>query len=562
LHADLLTLVALTDDRMHQLMKDAVDLIMDTPFPVNAARSAASCIAAMANFSSFRRLFVEIGGVQALLRLAAMFNADGVVTVAAFDGLGVLCRLPPSEAFVVSGLVSQADSGLLLRKMHEIVQDGAPSLELSRLFYMRYAELGILFEEMGDFDRVLGTADTDTTPLLTKCLSASQTVMTHDGSGSVTACVRAVLRLCEVVFTQSKARVILNSRPEFFELVLQRGVLHIADLECTASALALLQAACSGLMSLLQAQKMLRGGGLIGFVTEATASFPKSAKVQYHALQILDAVADFDSVSLKILFEADPVSVALQAMDNVPGNVAILNRSILLLRKLMHKDCGRTVKDLLDLSGLQSLVSSIQRHCMTVEVACIATPLLVLVLEKLTTTSAYLNNPVAGMTKEQRLKMLSEQQEWKETVMKVCSPSVVSLCTHQNDFRVYLEPALNFLAEISKMKDLCRSIQAMNAELPLLRAIFKHSDHMIIVRSAVVILSNLCSSCNDGYRETLARCGTISVLSSVVNLHLTDSKVRGLVLRLFSCVVRFFERINLADSHSRLLGGSCLYVER
>ena len=47
-HADLLTLVALSSDRLHELMKHALDLTLDTPFPVNAARSVASCVAAMA----------------------------------------------------------------------------------------------------------------------------------------------------------------------------------------------------------------------------------------------------------------------------------------------------------------------------------------------------------------------------------------------------------------------------------------------------------------------------------------------------------------------------------
>jgi len=89
-HADLLTLVALSSDCLHESMKRALDLTLDTPFPVNAARSVASCVAAMAKFPIFRRLFVESGGVQALLRLASMFSSDGVVTVAAFDALGVL----------------------------------------------------------------------------------------------------------------------------------------------------------------------------------------------------------------------------------------------------------------------------------------------------------------------------------------------------------------------------------------------------------------------------------------------------------------------------------------
>jgi hypothetical protein len=73
---------------MHELMKNALDLTMNTPFPVNAARGVASSIAAMANFPIFRRKFVEIGGVQALLRLASTFGTDGVVSVAAFDALG------------------------------------------------------------------------------------------------------------------------------------------------------------------------------------------------------------------------------------------------------------------------------------------------------------------------------------------------------------------------------------------------------------------------------------------------------------------------------------------
>jgi hypothetical protein len=524
-HADLLTLVALSSDNMHVLMKNVLDLTIFTPFPVNSARSVASCVAAMAHFSIFRRSFVEVGGVQALLHLASFFSADGVVTVAAFDALGHLTCLPSIETFVVSGLVGQEDADFLLRKMRELTQDGPPSLELSRLCFMRYADLGIMFEEMGDFNRVIGPNETDTTPLLTKCLDASQLVMVRDGSGCVSACVLAVLRLCEVIVTQSKAKAILNARPEFFDLILKRGMYHISSVDCTASALALLQAAFSGLMALSKAQHMVKSGGLVSFVANATVSFPNHAKVQYNALQICGAVADLDSASLKALFEVDPVSIALQAIDNIAGNVAILNRSILLLSKLIHKDCGRTVKDLLDLNGVESLVSTLRRHSMCVEVSCIVTPLLVSVLETLSTTSAYLNRPVAGMTKEQRLKTLAEQKNWKEAVMKVSAPALVSICTHQNEIKVYLEPVLNFLAEVSKIEALCAAIQEMNAELPLLRAIYKHSDHLTIVRPIISIIANVCSCCNDGYKETLARCGTIAVISTVVGLHMKDSKV-------------------------------------
>jgi hypothetical protein len=524
-HSDLLTLVALSSDCMHELMKNVLDIIIDTPFPVNAARSGANCVAAMAKFPIFRRLFVEIGGVQTLLRLASIFSADGVASVAAFEALGILTCMPSVETFVVSGLVGQADADLLTKKLSELTEDGPPALELSRLSFMRYAELGIMFEEMGDFDRMLGPTEIDTTPLLIKCLDASQRVMIHDGSGCVSACVRAVLRLCEVIFTQSKARSILNVRLDFFDLILKRGMYHISNVECTASALALLQAAFSGLMPLQKAQQMVRSAGLVPFLANATVSFPNNPKVQYNALQICDAVADLDAVSLKALFDADPVSISLQASDNIPGNVAILNRSVLLLKKLIKKDCGRTVKDLLDLNGIQSLVSALQRHSMCVEVSCAITSLLASVVEALTTTSAYLHHPVKGMTKEERMKLLAEQQDWKESVMKVCAPALISLCTHQNDVKSYLEPVLNFTAEVTKLEAICTAVRAMNAELPLLRAIFKHTDHAEIVRPIMTIIANVCSCCTDGYKETLARCGTIAVLSNVVNVHMKDSKV-------------------------------------
>ena len=524
-HADLLTLVALSSDRMHELMKNVLDLTLNTPFPVNAARGVASSIAAMANFPIFRRKFVEIGGVQALLRLASTFGTDGVVSVAAFDALGCLLCLPSVETFVVSGLVAQADSELMLKKMQELIQDGPPTLEFSRLCFMRYADLGIMFEEMGDFNRVLGPTETDTAPLLTKCLDAAQVVMAHDGSGCVSACVRAVLRLCEVVLTQSKARLILKSRPEFFDLILKRGIFHISSIECTASTLVLLQAAFVGLMSLKKAQQMVQSGGLITFVANATASFPNSAKVQYNALQICDAVAELDLTSLRALFAVDPVSIALQAIDNIPGNVAILNRSLLLLGRLIQKDRGRTVKDILDLNGVESLVSTLRRHGMCVEVSCIVTPLLVSVLETLTTSSAYLNHPVVGMTKDERMKMLAEQLDWKEAVMRVSAPALVNLSTQQNDAKVYLEPALNFLAEVTKIEALCTAVRGMNVELPLLRAIFKHAGHASIVRPIMTTIANVVSCCTDGYRETLARSGTIAIMSSVVNVHITDSKV-------------------------------------
>jgi len=533
-HSDLLTLVALSSDRMHELMKNALDLTMNTPFPVNAARSVASCIAAMANFPIFRRTFVEISGVQGLLQLASTFGNDGVVSVAAFDALGCLTCLPSVETFVVSGLVAQADSELMLKKMRELIQDGPPTLEYSRLCFMRYADLGIMFEEMGDFNRVLGPTETDTTPMLTKCLDAAQVVLAHDGSGCVSACVRAVLRLCEVVLTQSKARLILKSRPEFFDLILKRGIFHISSIECTASALVLLQAALAGLMSLQKAQQMVKSGVLITFVANATASFPLSAKIQYHALQICDSVAELDSGALRALFEVDPVSIALQAIDNISGNVAILNRSLLLLSRLIQKDRGRTVKDLLDLNGVESLVATLRRHGMCVEVSCIVTPLLVSVLETLTTSSAYLNHPVAGMTKDQRMKMLAEQHDWKEAVMKVSAPALVNLFTQQNDARAYLEPALNFLAEVTKIEALCHAVRGMNVELPLLRAIFKHADHVSIVRPIVTTIANVCSCCTDGYKETLARSGTIAVMSTVVNAHITDSKVT-LLHFVFTC---------------------------
>lgn len=525
-HADLLTLVALSSDCLHELMKRALDLTLDTPFPVNAARSVASCVAAMAKFPNFRRLFVESGGVQALLRLASMFSSDGVVTVAAFDALGVLTCLPAVETFIGSGLVGQLDQDLLLRKMCELTQDGPPTLELSRLCFMRYSDLGIMFEEMGDFNRVLGPNDTDTTPLLKKCLDASQLVLFQDGSGCVSSCVRAVLRLCEIIVKQSKARAIMNARSDFFDLVLKRGLYHIISVDCTASAIALLQTAVSGLIPLEKAQQMVRSGGLVVFVANATASFPTNAKVQYNALQIFDSVADLDSLSLKALFDTDPVSVALQAIDNIPGNVAIINRSVLLLSKLMDKDRGRTVKDLLDLNGVESLVSTLQRHAMCVEVSCIVTPLLMLVLETLITSSAYLNHPVTGMSKDQRMKLLADQQDWKESVMKVSAPAVASLCTHQNDVKEYLEPVLNFMAEATKMEVMCSKVRGMNIELPLLRAIFKHSNHLRIVRPITAIIANICSCCTDGYKETLARSGTIAVLSNVVKIHKTDSKVR------------------------------------
>jgi hypothetical protein len=534
-HADLLTLVALSSDRMHVLMKNVLDSTISTPFPVSAARSVAACIAAMAHFPIFRCLFVEIGGVQALLQLASTFSSDGVVSVAAFDALGALVCLPSVETFIVSGLVGQADAELLMKKMCEIIQGGPPTLELSRLFFMRYADLGIMFEEMGDFNRVIGPNETDTTTLLTKCLDASQLVLGHEGSGCVSACVRAVLRLCEIVVTQSKARGILNSRLEFFDLILKRGIYHISSAECTASALALLQAAFSGLMPLQKAQQMVRARGLVSFVANATVSFPSNAKVQYNALQICDAVADLDLVSLKALFEVDPVSIALQAIDNNAGNVAILNRSVMLLSKLIQKDCGRTVKDLLDLNGVESLVSMLRRHSMCVEVSCTVTPLLVLVLEALTTTSAYLHHPVSGMSKEQRLQLLDEQQVWKEAVMRVSAPSLVSLCTHQNEIKAYLAPALNFLAEVSTIPAICSAVQAMNVELPLLRALFKHADHATIVRPILSIIANVCSCCNDAYKETLARSGTIAVMSKVVNQHMTDSKVRCSFEISFAC---------------------------
>ena len=38
-HADLLTLVTLGSDRMHELMKNALDLTMSTPFPVTLPAS-------------------------------------------------------------------------------------------------------------------------------------------------------------------------------------------------------------------------------------------------------------------------------------------------------------------------------------------------------------------------------------------------------------------------------------------------------------------------------------------------------------------------------------------
>lgn len=528
-HADLLTLVALSSDRMHELMKNVLDFTIITPFPVNAARSVAACIAAMSQFPLFRRSFVEIGGVQGLLQLVSLFSTDGVVSVAAFDALGGLTCLPSVETFVVSGLVGQADADLLLKKMRELTQDGPPTLELSRLCFMRYADLGIMFEEMGDFNRVLRPNETDTTSILTKCLDAIQRVLVHDGSGCVSSCVRAVLRLCEVVVTQSKSRAILNSRLEFFDLILKRGVYHISSVECTASSLALLQAAFAGLVPLQKAQQMVRAGGLVAFVANATVSFPSNSKVQYNALQICDAVADLDSVSLKALFDVDPISIVLQAIDNNPGSIPILNRGVLLLSKLIQKDSGRTVKDLLDLNGVESLVSTLRRHSMCVEVSCIVTPLLVSVLEKLTTTSAYLQHPVAGMTKEQRTKLLAEQQDWKEAVMKVSAPALVHLCTHQNDVKVYLEPALNFLAEVTKIGALCAAAQKMNVELPLLRALYKHADHASIVRPIVSIIANVCSCCNDGYKETLARSGTIAVMSKVVKSHMTDSKVPSLL---------------------------------
>jgi hypothetical protein len=524
-HSDLLTLVSLSSDRMHELMKNVLELTIDTPFPVNAARSVASCIAAMAKFPIFRRLFVEIGGVQTLLRLASTFSADGVASVAAFEALGILTCMPSVETFVVSGLVGQADADLFFKKLSELTREGPPTLELSRLFFMRYPDLGIMFEEMGDFNRMLGPTETDTTPLLTKCLDASQLVMVHDGSGCVSACVRAALRLCEVIFTQSKIRAILSSRPDFFDLILKRGKYHMSNVECTASALALLQAAFSGLMPLQKAQQMVRSGGLVPFVANSTVSFPNNSKVQYNSLQICDAVADLDSVSLKTLFDADPVSIALQAIDNIPGNVAILNRSVLLLQKLIQKDCGRTVKDLLDLNGIQSLVSSLLRHSMCVEVSCCITSLLASVVEALTTASAYLHHPVVGMTKEQRMKLLSEQEDWKESVMKVCAPAIISLCTHQNEVISYLEPVLIFTAEITKLETICTAIRGMHAELPLLRAIFKHSDHLEIVRPIIIIIANVCSCCTDGYKETLARSGTIAVMSRVVNVHMKDSQV-------------------------------------
>jgi len=256
--------------------------------------------------------------------------------------------------------------------------------------------------------------------------------------------------------------------------------------------------------------------------------------VQYNALQILDSVADLDSLSLKALFDTDPVSIALQAIDNIPGNVAIMNRSVLLLSKLMDKDRGRTVKDLLDLNGVESLVSTLQRHAMCVEVSCIVTPLLMLVLETLTTSSAYLNHPVTGMTKDQRMKLLADQEDWKESVMKVSAPAVANLCTHQNDVKEYLESVLNFLAEATKMEAMCNKVRGMNIELPLLRAIFKHSNHLRIVRPIISIIANICSCCTDGYKETLARSGTIAVLSNVVKIHKTDSKVRKQFCRFVS----------------------------
>jgi hypothetical protein len=524
-HSDLLTLVSLSSDRLHELMKNVLELTIDTPFPVNAARSVASCIAAMAKFPIFRRMFVEISGVQHLLRLASLFSRDGVTSVATFEALGILTCMPSVETFVVSGLVGQADPDLFLKKLSELTQDGPPTLELSRLCFMRYADLGIMFEEMGDFNRMLGPTETDTTPLLTKCLDASQLVMAHDGSGCVSACVRAVLRLCEVVLTQSKARAILSSRLEFFDLVLKRGIYHISNVDCTASALALLQAAFSSLMPLQKAQQMVRSGGLVPFLANATVSFPNNAKIQYNALQLCDAVADLDSVSLKALFDVDPVSITLQAIDSIPGNVAILNRSALLLQKLMNKDCGRTLKDLLDLNGIQSLVSTLQRHSVCVEVSCAITSLLAAVVDALTTASAYLHHPVVGMAKDQRMKLISEQEVWKESVMKVCAPALVILCTHQNEIKTYLEPVLNFTAEITKLEAICTAIRGMHAELPLLRAIFKHADYLNIVRPIITIIANMCSCCTDGYKETLARSGTISVISKVVDVHKQDSKV-------------------------------------
>jgi hypothetical protein len=129
------------------------------------------------------------------------------------------------------------------------------------------------------------------------------------------------------------------------------------------------------------------------------------------------------------------------------------------------------------------------------------------------------------MTKEERMKVLSEQQDWKESVMKVCAPALISICTHQNDIKSHLEPVLNFTAEITKMEAICSAVRAMNAELPLLRAMFKHADHVMIVRPIITIIANVCSCCTDGYKETLARCGTIAVMSQVVNVHKKDTKV-------------------------------------
>jgi len=164
---------------------------------------------------------------------------------------------------------------------------------------------------------------------------------------------------------------------------------------------------------------------------------------------------------------------------------------------------------------------------MCVEVSCIVdSVLLMLVLETLITSSAYLNHPVTGTSKDQRMKLLADQQDWKESVLKVSAPAVASLCTHQNDVKEYLEPVLNFMAEATKMEMMCNKVRGMNIELPLLRAIFKHSNHLRIVRPISAIIANICSCCTDGYKETLARSGTIAVLSNVVKIHKTDSKVR------------------------------------
>jgi hypothetical protein len=139
---------------------------------------------------------------------------------------------------------------------------------------------------------------------------------------------------------------------------------------------------------------------------------------------------------------------------------------------LIQKDRGRTVKDILDLNGVESLVSALQRHAMCVEVSCIVTPLLMLVLETLITSSAYLNHPVTGMSKDQRMKLLADQQDWKESVMKVSAPAVASLCTHQNDVKEYLEPVLNFMAEATNFNSGVSNINSNEVEFRQINTAF------------------------------------------------------------------------------------------